>query len=140
VLGEKLAHTKHQLVADRRPARRNLKVADVVGHEARARRKQRQVAAALAHQLELIGLDRLAQLVVADLEVRGWGLLGRILDAGDLLVAPVFQRLGRGGEVAVAVDDHVKVSNKKLKRTDPDRIAARARLPQALASTARCRD
>src|SRR5437868_3678115 len=41
------------------------------------------------------------------MQVRGStpGDCGRILDAGDLLVAPCFQRLGRRRVVAVAIDD-----------------------------------
>ena len=39
-----------------------------------ARAEQRDVAAALFHQLELVGLDGLAQLVVADLQVATLGM------------------------------------------------------------------
>jgi hypothetical protein len=48
---------------------RHVEVADVVRHEAGARLKMRDVAAALLHQAQLVGLDGLAQLVVADLQL-----------------------------------------------------------------------
>jgi hypothetical protein len=105
VVREQLAHAEAQLVADRRPGAGHVEVADVVRHEAGARRKQREVAAALLHQAQLVGLDGFAQFVVTDLQVGGSGHQGRVLNAGDLLVAPGFQRLGRGGVVAVAIDD-----------------------------------
>ncbi len=56
--------------------------------------------------LQLVGLDGLAQLVVADLELGDLGRLRRVLDAGDLPVAPFLQRLRRGRVVTVDVDDH----------------------------------
>jgi hypothetical protein len=71
LIGEKLADAEAQLVADRRPGAADLEVADVVGHEAGARAEDREVGAALLHQLELVGLDGLADLVVADLQVGG---------------------------------------------------------------------
>ena len=106
IVGKELTHPVAQLVADRGPGRRHLEVADVVGHETGARREQRDVAAALLHQPQLVGLDRFAQLVVADLQVGRARHHARVLDACDLLVAPRFQRLGRRGVVAVAIDDH----------------------------------
>ena len=66
VIRKQPRHAKAQLVADGRPRARDLEVADVVRHEAGARAEDREVGAALLHQLELIGLDRLAQLVVSD--------------------------------------------------------------------------
>ena len=70
VVGEQPAHAVAELVADRGPGRRHLEVADVVGHEARARAEDREVRAARLHLLELVGLDRLADLVVGDLRGR----------------------------------------------------------------------
>ena len=61
--------------------------------------------AAFAQQAELVLLQRLADLVVADLQVSDLGRGRRVLDAGDLLVAPVLQRLGRGGVMPVYIDD-----------------------------------
>src|SRR6185369_11210601 len=83
-----------------------LKIADVVRHEARARRKDRQIASALAHFRELIDFDALAQFVVADLELGDARRERRVLEAGDLPVAPVFERLWRGRVMAVTIDDH----------------------------------
>jgi hypothetical protein len=54
----------------------------------------------------LIRFDRLAQGVVADLQIGHLRHLRRILDSGDLLVAPLFERLWRSRVVAVTVDDH----------------------------------
>jgi len=105
VLGEQRGDAVAQLVADGGPAAGHIEVANVVGHEARARAEQRDVAAALLHQPELVGLDGLAQFVVADVQVCHFGHGRWILDAGDLRIAPVLQRLGGRGVVAVAVDD-----------------------------------
>ena len=96
----------NQLVADRRPGRGHLEVADVVGHEARARRKDGEVRATLLHLAQLVFLDGFPQLVVANLQLRNLRHGGGIVDRGDLAIAPILQRLGRGGVVAVTVDDH----------------------------------
>jgi hypothetical protein len=106
VVREQLRDAEAQLVADRRPGGTDFEVANVVGHEAGTRREDGEVGAALPHLPKLVLLDGLAQLVVADLQFRCLGHQRRILDAGDLAVAPLFQRLGRGGVVAVDVDDH----------------------------------
>ena len=60
-----------ELVADRGPLRGDREVADVMGHEAGARAEDGQIAAPLPHQPELVALDRLAQFVVADLQLGG---------------------------------------------------------------------
>ena len=87
-----------------------------------------QVAAALAHQFELIGLDRLAQFVVADLSVPpALGLRPGSLIAGDLPVAPVLQRLRRGRVMAVAVDDHGAASSRRSGDHRPRRDACKRR-------------
>src|SRR4029453_4465800 len=75
-------------------------------HEAGARAEQGEVAAALLHLLELVVGDGVAQLIVADLEIAGLWHQRAILDARDLPVAPILQRLGCGGVVAMDVDDH----------------------------------
>ena len=106
VIGDQLADPPAQLVADRSPSRRNLEVTDVMSHEARARAEDREIAAALLHQLELVVDDRFAQFVVADLQLVGLWPDRRILDARDLPVAPILERLGSRGVVAVYVDDH----------------------------------
>src|SRR5260221_6733044 len=110
MLGEQFADAVAQLVADGGPGARCLEVADVVGHEAGARAEDGEIGAALLHQLELVGLDGLADLVIAELQVAGPGGLGRVLEACDLQVAPGAQGRGRGGVVAVYVDDHRMVS------------------------------
>ena len=76
-------------------------------HEAGAGAENRQIAAALAHEFELVQLNRLAQLIVADDQFRHLGHAGRVFDTGDLAIPPVFQGLGRGSVVAVAVDDEM---------------------------------
>ena len=58
-----------QFIADRRPFGRDLEVADVMGHEAGARAEDREIAAALLHQPQLIVLDQFPKLVVANLQV-----------------------------------------------------------------------
>ena len=94
MVGEELRDAKAEFVADRGPGRGDPEVADVMGHEAGAGRKDRKVAAPLLHQLQLVRFNRLAQLVVADLQVGDLGLLRGVLDAGDLLVAPGLECLG----------------------------------------------
>ena len=42
----------------------------------------------------------------ADLELRPQGLLRRVLDGGDLVLAKIVQLLRLGRVVAVTVDDH----------------------------------
>src|SRR5208282_5819710 len=110
IVGEEPGDPEAKLVADRGPGGADGEVADVMGHEAGAGAENGEVAAALPHQLELVRLDRFAKLVVADLEFRDLGRLGRILDAGDLPVAPGLQRLGSRGVMAVTVDDHGNAS------------------------------
>ena len=108
-----------QFVADGSPCAGYIEVANVVGHEAGAGREQRDVAAAFLHQTQLVGLNALAQFVVADLQVGHFGHRGWVFDAGNLRIAPSLQRFGGCGVVAVAVDDewvfHVSLSGfKKL--------------------------
>ena len=74
-------------------------------HEAGAWAENRQIAASLAHELELVQLDGFAQLVIADDQFRHLGHAGGVFDTSDLAIAPVFQRLRGGSVVAVAVDD-----------------------------------
>src|SRR5882762_7177128 len=102
-------------------------------HEAGARTEDREVEAALAHEPQLIALDRFAQLVVADAQLGWLRHLRGIRDAGDLAVAPRFQRLRRGGVVAVDVDDH---------RVTPARtpcFACRMRIWEAVTAGLGCR-
>ena len=105
VVREELGNAVAQLVADRRPGAADLEVANVMGHEAGPRAEDRQVTAALAHELKLVGFNRFAQFVVADHQFRHFGHAGGVFDTGDLAIPPIFQRLGCGGVVAVAVDD-----------------------------------
>src|SRR3954468_1802684 len=77
-----------------------------MSHEAGARAEDREVEPPLPHEPELVRLDRLAQLVVADLEIGSPRLHRRVADAGDLPVAPVLQRLRGRRVMAMAVDDH----------------------------------
>ncbi|MCY1169168.1 hypothetical protein D9M73_91870 [compost metagenome] len=105
VVREKLAYAVAQFIADRSPCGRHIEVADVVRHETCTRAEDGQVGAALFHEAQLVLLYGLAQLVIADLQVADLGHHRWILDAGDLLVAPGFQSLGRCGVVTVAVND-----------------------------------
>ena len=82
-----------------------MEVTDVMRHETGTRRKQRDVAATLSHQAQLVARYRFTQFVVADLQVRRPGHHGRVLDAGNLRLTPVLQRLGCGGVVTVTVND-----------------------------------
>jgi hypothetical protein len=76
-------------------------------HEAGPRREDGEVAAAFLHLLELVRDDGFLQLVIADLQLGHLRHLRRVLDAGNLAIAPFLERLGRGGVVTVNVDDHV---------------------------------
>ena len=105
VIRKQLAHAVAKFVANRGPGAGHIEVANVMRHEAGARAEHGQVAAALFHLRQLVGLDGLAQFVIADLEVSHFGHQGRVLDAGNLFVAPVLERLGRGGVVTVDVND-----------------------------------
>ena len=107
ILGEQRRDAVAQLVADGGPGGRDFKVADVVGHEAGARGEHGQIGAALLHQFELIGLDRLPQFVVGNLQIRRIRLLRGVLDRGDLAVAPRFESSRRGCVMAMTVDDHL---------------------------------
>src|ERR1700744_5926159 len=78
----------------------------MMGHEAGARAANREIRATLLHLAQLVRFDRLAQFVVADLELFDLGRLGGIRDPGDLPIAPRFERLGSGRVMTVAVDDH----------------------------------
>ena len=76
-------------------------------HEARARAEDGQIAAALLHLLAA-GCRRCdsrssSSLIFNSLAL---GAARRILDAGDLPVAPILKGFGRRGVVAVHVDDH----------------------------------
>ena len=109
----------------------------MVGHEGGTRRKQGDVAAALFHQLELIGFYALAQIVVADVQVSHLGHDRRVLYARNLPVAPVFQSLGGGGVVAVAVDDQTHVLSPEF-QTDDGTIASPRMMSRAVRSKAAC--
>ena len=76
-----------------------------MGHEARARREDRQIAPRSRMHLQLVRLDisRSSSSLIFSSAAFG---ASAVLDAGDLPVAPVLQRLGRGRVMPVAVDDH----------------------------------
>jgi len=100
------AHPVAQVVADPRPGRGHLEVADVVGHETRPGGEHRDIGAPLVHEPKLVALDGLADVVIGDREVVGIGGVGRVADRGHLPVAPLLELRRRGRVVAVAVDDH----------------------------------
>ena len=93
-----------QLVAGARPGFAGRRIAEMVAHPGGARGEDRQVGAALTLHLELAALDRLADLVVGHRRARRRRLAGRV--RLDLLLAPALVLTGRGGVVAVAVDNH----------------------------------
>src|SRR6516225_10172451 len=93
-----------QLVAGAGPSFTSRRVAQVVAHAGGARRKDRQVGAALALHFELAIGDRFADLVVGNSRARRRRLAGLV--RLDLLAAPALVRPRRGGVVAVAIDDH----------------------------------
>jgi hypothetical protein len=108
VVGEESAHPVTELVANGGPGARDLEIPEVMRHEARARAEDGEVEAALTHESKLVAFDRLAQLVVADLQLGWFRHLRRVAKRGDLAIAPRLERLGRGRVVAVDVDDHQK--------------------------------
>ena len=110
MVGKQLGDAIAQLVADRGPGRAHGEIADVMGHEAGAGAEDRQIAAALPHQAQLVRLDQLAKLVVANLQFCDFGGDGGVLDAGDLPIAPRLERLGSGRVMPVAIDDHARAS------------------------------
>ena len=57
VVRKQLRHAVAELVADSSPGGRHVEIANMVRHEAGARRKDGEVGAALTHELELVGLD-----------------------------------------------------------------------------------
>src|SRR5439155_21650014 len=114
----KLAHTDEllrvesadapdQLVAMLRPVPARGLVADVMAHTHCTRREDRNVGAAVSLQLQLRALEARADRVVADSEAPLDGSMLRILEPGDLPLAPFLELLGSGRVVAVAIDDHV---------------------------------
>jgi hypothetical protein len=106
IVREELRNPIAELVADGGPFRGDREVADVMGHEACARAEDGQIAAPLPHQPELVVLYGVAQLVVADLQLGGPRPHRRVVDASDLAVTPVLQRLRCRCVMAVTVDDH----------------------------------
>jgi hypothetical protein len=107
VVGEELRDAVAQLVADRRPGA-ELTLKSPMWWAMKLARGEKMVRSEPRSFIffSWLALDRFAQFVVADLQLGNLGHRGRVLDAGDLAVAPLFQRLGRGGVVAVDVDDH----------------------------------
>ena len=97
-----------QVVADLGPFPADALVADVVAHAGGARREDREVGAALALKLELVGLDAFPDLVVGHLQARAGRHRRLVLGVGrrGLILAEAVQVLRLGRVVAVTVDDH----------------------------------
>ena len=106
ILRIKRAHAVDQVVADARPLRADVRVADMMRHAGGARREDRNVGAALALEFELRAFEAGADLVVADAEVERLRPQRLVLDAGDLLVAEGGKLLRRRCVMSVAIDDH----------------------------------
>ncbi len=107
-LGEQVDDALDQVVAAAGPGLGHGLVAHVVRHGRGAGREHGHVRAALLDQAHLVLLDRLDDLVVGDVRIGGIDVAAG-LEVGLLRLAPDVMRLGRGGVVAVAVDDHVLI-------------------------------
>src|SRR6516164_2245664 len=108
VLRKQRADPVDQLVAGAGPGFAGRRIAQVVAHAGGARRKDRQIGAALALHFELTTLDRLADLVVGDARARRRRLADLV--RLDLLAPPALMLAGGSGVVAVAIDDHWNLS------------------------------
>src|SRR6478752_5412060 len=95
-------------------------------HAGGARRENREVEATLLLQLDLAGLDRLADLVVGDLEFAVLRAARGIDHAGELGVTEDFKLWRRGGVVAMDVDDHSAASLSSRSTSERLRTVARA--------------
>src|SRR6185295_1285454 len=122
-----------EVVAGTGPGGRGRFVADVMRHCRGARREERDIRAAVALQLELVLLDRLANLVVADARRRRRGQ-ARILQPRQLLVAELLMSVRSSGVVAVAVDDQ----HQTLPLLRPSVIASSMSSRSSCAAAARC--
>ena len=108
-----LADPRAEVVAQARPGLADREVADVMGHERGARAEDRHVAPPLVHELELVRFDRLADVVIADLQGCRVRRLIPALRERDLEVAPRAQLRRSGRVVAVDVDDQRESSSLK---------------------------
>src|SRR5499427_5503200 len=100
----------NHLVAQLRPGQAHIVIADMMTHAHGARRKDGEVGAALALELELRAFETLADFVVGNLERRLGGLFCRVFHVIHLLLAPSQQVFRLGRVVAVAIDDHGTVA------------------------------
>ena len=117
VLGVELGDPVDEVVAVLGPRDAGGLVADVMAHPARAGREDGQVRAALALEPELGAFEALADLVVGDADLALDVAVQRILGKLGLLALAVFaERVGGGGVVAVAVDDHGGRSHSRSER------------------------
>src|SRR6185437_8041129 len=98
---------------------RHLLVTNVMSHCRGAGGEERDVAAALSLELQLVGLDGLANLVIRDLS-RLRGRQARVLEACGLGFAKFLVRGRCRRVVAVTVDDHaVSVISAPLEASTP---------------------
>ncbi len=100
------ADAVNQIVALLRPVQAGGRVANMMRHGRSARRKNGDIRAALALQLELRAFQAFADLVVADVDGALGTRLRWIFERRKLGIAIVLKRLGRGGVVAVTIDNH----------------------------------
>ncbi len=105
IVGKERADAVDEVVACDRPFLAGLGVAEMVRHAGGARREDGEVGAALLLQLQLRADDALADLVVGDGGARR--ALRRVIERGDLRLAPALVLFRRRRVVAVAIDDHV---------------------------------
>src|SRR6516165_3683536 len=127
VLRKQRADPVDQLVAGAGPGFADRRIAQVVAHAGGARRKDRQIGAALALHLELATVDRLADLVVGDR--RAWRQRLAGLVRLDLLAAPCFVLARRGRVMAVAIDDHAPLLSDQCPTPHWRTSAARCEAP-----------
>lgn len=104
-IGIKHAHPVDQVVARLGPLQAGRGVSNVVGHGNRARRKNREIDAAFALNLQLRFFHALAKFIVADLQ-RLRGRLRRIRESIDLALSIRCQRLRRRRVMSVTIDNH----------------------------------
>ena len=90
VLGINHAHAMDHVVARDGPVQAGLRVANVMPHHRRPRRKNGEIRAALALELELRAFKRLADLIIADVHVPRRGDMRRLLEPVDLALAVCF--------------------------------------------------
>src|SRR5256714_9696142 len=113
----------NKVVGNRRPLHADRLGADVMRHASGARRKNRQITAAILLHLQL-WLDASHQNVVVDREVRRRRLARGIGEPRELLVAELMERLRLGRVMTVDVDDHLALTASRNSSRRSDALAS----------------